>query len=150
MSSHSTTSDSTISSNSVMSVNSIRPIYKLVELDLKEYKENELEFFIKSQLLSFEITNEKNNNPQRYYYKYNFNTSLPLCKSAYVILCEISDYKLLALQTHLQENGLIERIHGNAGHAKRRNSKVFLNLELTFEVKHYLINMKILMIYHHL
>ena len=55
------------------------------------------------------------------------------------MLCEISDYKLLALQTHLQENGLIKRIYGNAGHAKRRNSKDFLNLELTSEVKHYLI-----------
>ena len=119
MSSHSTTSDSTISSNSVMFIDSIRPVYNLVELDLEEYEENELvlntihklklffdqsdnctychtskqkdiricfkkvgfkhfferhlqlkglekndlEFFIKSQLLSFEITNEKNNNP---------------------------------------------------------------------------------------
>ena len=51
------------------------------------------------------------------------------------MLCRISDYKLLALQTHL----LIERIYGNAGHAKRRNSKVFLNLKLISEVKHYLI-----------
>ena len=55
------------------------------------------------------------------------------------MLCGISDYKLLALQIHLQENGWIERIHENAGYAKKRNSKVFLNLELTFEVKHYLI-----------
>src|SRR6266511_1955844 len=165
-----------------MSVDSIRPVYNLVELDLEEYEENELvlntihelkpffdqsdnctcyytlkqkdiricfekvgfknfferhlqlkglekndlEFFIKSQLLSFEITNEKNNNSQRHHYKYNFNTSLPLYKSAYIMLCRISDYKLLALQTHL----LIERIYGNAGHAKRRNSKVFLNLKL--------------------
>ena len=108
-------------------------------LQLKRLEKNDLEFFIKSQLLSFEITNEKNNNSQRHHYKYNFNTSLPLCKSAYVILCEISDYKLLALQTYLQENGLIERIHENAGYAKRRNSKVFLNLELTSEIKHYLI-----------
>src|SRR6266542_6284561 len=118
MSSHSTTSDYTIYSNSVMSVDSIRPVYNLVELDLEEYEENELvlntihelkpffdqsdnctcyytlkqkdiricfekvgfkhfferhlqlkglekndlKFFIKSQLLSFEITNKKNNN----------------------------------------------------------------------------------------
>jgi hypothetical protein len=54
------------------------------------------------------------------------------------MLCEISDYKLLALQIHLQENGLIERIYENAEYAKRRNSKVFFNLELTSEVKHYL------------
>ncbi len=42
MSSHSTTSDFTISSNSIMSVDSIRPVYNLVELDLEEYEENEL------------------------------------------------------------------------------------------------------------
>ena len=36
------TSDSTISSNSIISVDSIRPVYNLVELDLKEYEENEL------------------------------------------------------------------------------------------------------------
>ena len=42
MSSHSTTSNYTISSNSVMSVDSIRPVYNLVELDLEEYEENEL------------------------------------------------------------------------------------------------------------
>jgi len=36
------TSDSTISSNSIISVDSIRPVYNLVELDLEEYEENEL------------------------------------------------------------------------------------------------------------
>ena len=36
------TSDSTISSNSVISVDSIRPVYNLIELDLKEYEKNEL------------------------------------------------------------------------------------------------------------
>jgi hypothetical protein len=43
--------------------------------------------------MSFEITNEKNNNDlQRHHYKYNFNSSLPLCKPTYLKLCEISEF----------------------------------------------------------
>lgn len=91
--------------------------------------------------MSFEFTNEKNNNndSQRHYYKYNFNSSLPLCKPTYLKLCGISDFVFLSIQTHLQTDGLKERIHRNTGHAKRRDSKVYLDLELTSQVKEYLI-----------
>ncbi len=37
-----TSSNSTISSGTAMSTESIRPIYDLVELDLEEYEENDL------------------------------------------------------------------------------------------------------------
>jgi hypothetical protein len=108
--------------------------------ELKALEKTELDLFLKSQLMSFEITNEKNNikESQRHFYKYNFNTSLPLCKPTYMQLCGISEHILSAIQSHLQVYGLIKRVHGNIGHAKRRNSKVFLDLELTSQIKHYL------------
>jgi hypothetical protein len=108
--------------------------------ELKGLEKVELELFIKSQLMSFEITNEKNNNDsQRHHYKYNFNSSLPLCKPTYLKLCGVSEFVFLSIQTHFQTDGLKERIHGNTGHAKRRDSKVYLDLELTSQVKEYLI-----------
>ncbi|CAB5393006.1 unnamed protein product [Rhizophagus irregularis] len=54
-------------------------------------------------------------------------------------LCNLNDYKLLTLQTHLQENGLIERTHGNTGRVSRRNSKVFVDFNITSSVKEYLV-----------
>ncbi|CAG8810613.1 25378_t:CDS:2, partial [Racocetra persica] len=55
--------------------------------ELKALEEHELELFIKSQLMSFEMT--------------------------YLKLCGINDYLLSTLQNHLQINGLTERVHGN-------------------------------------
>jgi len=191
-----TSSNSTISSSTAMSTESIRPIYDLVELDLEEYEENDLvldtihelmiffkqssnctcrrtsrqrdlrtcfekvefkrffechfelkalektqlEFFIKSQLMSFEITQEKNNGKeqQRHNYRYSFNSTFPLCQPAYLKLCGISENKFSTIKAHYQLNGLTERIHGNTGHARRRNSKVFVDLEISSQVKQYL------------
>src|SRR5277367_1342931 len=76
----------------------------------KALEKSEFELCIKSQLMSFEISNEKNKKNKkdktRHSYRYSFNISLPLCKTAYLKLCNLSEYKLLTLQTHLQENGL--------------------------------------------
>src|SRR5688572_27007512 len=104
-------------------------------LELKALEKTEFELCIKTQLMSFEISNEQK---IRHTYRYSFNISLPLCKSAYLKLCNLNDYKLIALQTHLQENGLTERIHGNTGRASRRNSRVFVDFNITSSLKEYL------------
>ncbi|CAB4487542.1 unnamed protein product [Rhizophagus irregularis] len=113
-------------------------------LELKALEKHEFELHIKSQLMVFEISNEKDEKNEkdkksRHSYRYSFNISLPLCKPAYMKLCNLNDYKLLTLQTHLQENGLIERTHGNTGCVSRRNSKVFVDFNITSSVKEYLV-----------
>ncbi|CAG8510218.1 13757_t:CDS:2 [Dentiscutata heterogama] len=76
--------------------------------ELKALEEHELELFIKLQLLSFEITDEKSDNKtfKKYTYKFNYNNSLPLCKLAYLKLCGINSYLLYTLQSYLQLNRL--------------------------------------------
>ncbi|GBC06273.1 hypothetical protein RclHR1_06720009 [Rhizophagus clarus] len=86
--------------------------------------------------MSFEISNKKDKSHHNY--RYSFNISLPLYKTAYLKLCNLNDYKLLTLQNHYQENRLTERIHENTGHASRRNSKVFVNFNITSSIKQYL------------
>ncbi|CAG8703157.1 23275_t:CDS:2, partial [Racocetra persica] len=146
-------------------INTLKPVYNLIELGLDDYNENELvldtindlklffensnnlgfkrfferhfelkaleaqehELFIKSQLLSFEITNEKSDNKmsEKHTYKFNYNNSLPLCKPAYLKLCGMNSYLLFTLQTHLQLNGLTECIHRNTGHASKTELSFF-------------------------
>jgi len=110
-------------------------------LEIRSLGKMELEIFLKAQLMSFEITNEKANNESksRITYKYNFNTSLPLCKTVYLKLNGITEYFLSAIQKHLQENGLAERIHGNTGHSPKLSSRVFIDFNLSFTVKQFLI-----------
>ncbi|PKK60005.1 hypothetical protein RhiirC2_719416 [Rhizophagus irregularis] len=107
-------------------------------IEIKVLEKSEFELFIKTQLISFKIVNEKNEKKIRHSYRYSFNISLPLCKTAYLKLCNINDYKLTTLQSHLQENGLTQRIHGNTGRVSRRNSRVFVDFNITSSVKEYL------------
>ncbi|GET04171.1 hypothetical protein GLOIN_2v1842132 [Rhizophagus clarus] len=105
-------------------------------MEIKALEKSQFELFIKTQLMSFEISNKKDKT--RHNYRYSFNISLPLCKTAYLKLCNLNDYKLSTLQNHYQENGLTERIHGNTGHASRRNSRVFVDFNITSSIKQYL------------
>ncbi|KAF0493364.1 chaperonin: PROVISIONAL [Gigaspora margarita] len=82
--------------------------------ELKALEEHEL--FIKSQLIS-----------------------LSLCKPAYLKLCGVNDYLLSTLQNHLQSNGLTEHVHGNTGHASKTESRVFLDFNITFTIKQFLV-----------
>ncbi|PKK61413.1 hypothetical protein RhiirC2_791838 [Rhizophagus irregularis] len=112
-------------------------------MEIKALGKPKFELFIKIQLMSFEISNEKiekneTEKKTRHSYKYSFNISLPLCKPAYLKLCNLSDYKLSALQTHLQENGLTERTHGNTGCVSRRNLRVFVDFNITSSIKEFL------------
>ena len=61
----------------------------------------QFELFLKGQLMSFEMTNEKTENSIRTVYKYNFNNSFPLCKPTYLKLIGKTDYYLLTIQKHL-------------------------------------------------
>ncbi|CAG8810217.1 5488_t:CDS:1, partial [Racocetra fulgida] len=70
---------------------------------------------------------------------YNYNSSLSLCKPAYLKLCGINDYLLSTLQNHLQSNGLTERVHGNTGRPSKTESRVFLDFNITFPIKQFLV-----------
>src|SRR3954470_16492970 len=77
-------------------------------IELKSLDKKELELVIKARLMVFEITNEQSDNAnlniQRY--RYCYNSSLPLCKPAFLKLCGINDYLLGTLQNHLHTEGL--------------------------------------------
>src|SRR6266511_603751 len=74
-------------------------------LQLYALEKNELELFVKAQLMSFETTSEKS---VIHRYRYNFNYNLPLCQPVYIKLCGITEYMLKTLQDDLQTNGLSE------------------------------------------
>ncbi|CAG8454451.1 14350_t:CDS:2 [Dentiscutata heterogama] len=145
---------------------SLKPVYNLIELGLEEYEDNklvlntvhdliqffkkysnffqirgleksELVLFLKAQLMAFEINN-KNVESQRQNYRYNYNASLLLCKPVFLKLCGINNHFLLAIQKHLQENGLTERTHRNTGCIFKLKSKVYLDSSITFSVKCFL------------
>ncbi|CAG8790516.1 26185_t:CDS:2, partial [Racocetra persica] len=109
--------------------------------ELKALEAQERELFIKSQLLSFEITNEKSDNKtsEKHTYKFNYNNSLPLCKPAYLKLCGMNSYLLFTLQTHLQLNRLTERVYRNTRRVAKTESRVFLDFNITFPIKQFLI-----------
>ncbi|KAF0496832.1 chaperonin: PROVISIONAL [Gigaspora margarita] len=110
-------------------------------LELKALEKHELDLFIKSQLMAFELTNEKSDNKTKikHTYKYNYNSSLYLCQPAYLKLCGINEYLLSTLQDHLQLNGLTECVHGNTGPASKTESRVFLDFNITFPIKQFLV-----------
>ncbi|CAG8793786.1 14138_t:CDS:2, partial [Dentiscutata erythropus] len=105
-------------------VNTLRPVYNLVELELDNYEENELvldtiydlKLFLKILIivLAIELQNKK---------------TLEL------------NQRLLTfyLQNHLQINGLTEHVHGNTGHASKTESRVFLDFNIISTVKQFLI-----------
>jgi len=72
-------------------------------LQLCALEPNELELFIKAQLMSFETTSITSE--FRHNYRYNFSHQLPLCKPVYIKLCGITEYMLKTLQGDLQANG---------------------------------------------
>ncbi|CAG8845929.1 28257_t:CDS:2, partial [Gigaspora margarita] len=105
---------------------------------VKALEKSELELFLKAQLIAFEITNDKLEAHQKHNYRYCYNYSFPLCKPAFLKLYGINEYFLSAMQEHLQNEGLTERIHGNTGRVPKVKSKVFLDSSVTFPVKHFL------------
>ncbi|CAG8759738.1 31485_t:CDS:2, partial [Racocetra persica] len=78
--------------------------------ELKALEKHELELFIKLQLISFEISDKKlKNKTQKHTYRYNYNSSLLLCKPT------------------------------NTGRASKTDSRVFLDLAITFPIKQFLV-----------
>ena len=108
-------------------------------IEIRSLEKSQFEIFLKAQLMSFEITNEKTENPSRVTYKYNFNNSLPLCKPTFLKLIGKTDYYLSTLQKYLQDNGLVERTHGNTGRAPILLSRAYINLDVSSSVKNFLI-----------
>ncbi|CAG8795005.1 1082_t:CDS:1, partial [Racocetra persica] len=105
---------------------------------VRALEKSELELFLKAQLMAFEISDDKVEVHQKHYYRYCYNYSLPLCKPAFLKLYMINEYFLSAMQEHLKNEGITERIHGNTGHVPKIKSKVFLDSSITFPVKHFL------------
>ncbi len=108
-------------------------------IEIRSLDKIQFELFLKGQLMFFEMTNEKTENSIRTVYKYNFSNSFPLCKPTYLKLIGKTDYYLLTIQKYLQENGLMERIHGNTGHAPILSSRAYINIDVSSLVKNYLI-----------
>src|SRR4051812_36703092 len=88
-----------------------------------------------------EISNEKagSSSPSVQRYRYCYNASLPLCKPAFLKICGINDYLLGTLQNHLYTEGLSECIHENIGRIPITDNRVFLNSEITFLLKQFLL-----------
>ncbi|CAB5396549.1 unnamed protein product [Rhizophagus irregularis] len=91
----------------------LRPFYNLVQLGLDEYEDNEL---IKRIRVSYQSSTY-----------------------AFLKLCGINDYLLGTLQNHLHTEGLSEHIHGNIGRIPMTDNRVFLNSEITFPLKQFLV-----------
>ncbi|MDW3631319.1 MAG: hypothetical protein QOK71_07770 [Nitrososphaeraceae archaeon] len=106
-------------------------------LQLYALEQNELELFVKAQLMSFETTSE---NSVIHSYRYNFSNHLPLCQPVYIKLCgRITQYMLKTLQDDLQINGLSERLHKNIGRVPKTESRVQVDLEVALMVKQFLL-----------
>ncbi|GES97024.1 hypothetical protein GLOIN_2v1842132 [Rhizophagus clarus] len=111
-------------------------------IEYKSLEKKELELVIKTQLMTLEITNEKSDNStttnlQRY--KYCYNTTLPLCRPVFLKMCGINDYLLRTLMDHLHAKGLSERIHGNMGRIPKTDNRAFVNSDITFPLKQFLV-----------
>jgi len=92
------------------------------QFQLKGLDNNELDLCIKSQLMVFQFSKSENNKPAGY--KYQYNSLIPICQPVFLNLCGIGKSRLLALQKHLNTDGLIERIHGNTNKVPQNKSHV--------------------------
>jgi hypothetical protein len=91
---------------------------------------------LKAQLLAMEIENQVNN--EKIKYKYCFNSTYPLCKTAFLKLYNISDRKFDNIIKHLHNEGICERIHGNTGRAPIHKTKVNIDENLKIIVRNFL------------
>ncbi|CAG8527462.1 1048_t:CDS:2, partial [Racocetra persica] len=98
-------------------------------LGLEEYEDNKLVLNTVHDLMQF--FNQSN-------CKYRSKSKSKDLRTCYEKLYSINEYTLSTLQDHLYSKGLVERIHGNTGRAAKRESKVFLDLSVTFPIKKYL------------
>jgi hypothetical protein len=107
-------------------------------IEMKALEKHERELVIKTQLRTFEINNESEN-PIMQKYRYCYNTSFIICQPTYLKICRIDRHMLNTLQNHLHLNGLNERVHGNIRRIPKFSSRVFLNSDIIFLVKQFLV-----------
>ncbi|CAB4494866.1 unnamed protein product [Rhizophagus irregularis] len=95
-------------------MSSATPVYNFIELGLEEYEKNEMVLDVVHDLMTF--------------FKDSTNCT-----------CRNSSNKKDLRTCFEKKNGLIERTHGNTGRVSRRNSKVFVDFNITSSVKEYLV-----------
>jgi hypothetical protein len=110
------------------------------QFQLKGLDKNELDLCIKTQLMVFQFSKSTNedNKAVRYDYKYQYNSSIPICQPVFLKLCDISNFKLSALQDHLNVDGLMEHIHGNTNKVPQVKSRATVDIEIAQLFKNFL------------
>ncbi|MDW3631333.1 MAG: hypothetical protein QOK71_07840, partial [Nitrososphaeraceae archaeon] len=104
---------------------------------LRGLDDNERDLCVKSQLMIFQFSKSENNKLDSY--KYQYNSSIPICRPVFLKLCDIGKFRLLALQKHLNTDGLIERIHGNTNRVPQNKSRVTVDFGIAQLFKDFLL-----------
>ncbi|CAG8524622.1 14368_t:CDS:2 [Dentiscutata heterogama] len=132
------------------------PVYNLIELELDDYEENDL---VLDTIYNLSLFFENSTNctchqtPRQkdlricfekvgfkcFFERYFELKALEEHELELFIKLQINDYLLSTLQNHLQSNGLTEHVYGNTGHASKTESRVFLEFNITFSIKQFLI-----------
>ncbi|CAJ0916185.1 11603_t:CDS:2 [Entrophospora sp. SA101] len=76
--------------------------------------------------------------PQRINFRYCFNSTYSLCKTAFLKLYNISNHKFNNILDHLYNEGISKQIHGNTGRAPIFKTKVNIDENLKSIVNNFL------------
>lgn len=71
---------------------------------------------------------------------YRWNNKIPLCQLTYLNMLGVSRDYLESVRNHLLNKGLGTRIHGNTGRMPRWNTKMFIDENVEWEVKVFLLS----------
>ena len=109
-------------------------------IQIINFDNDELDLFLKAQLLIMEIENKnyKEKIPQRINFRYCFNSTYSLCKTAFLKLYNISNHKFNNILDHLYNEGISKQIHGNTGRAPIFKTKVNIDENLKSIVNNFL------------
>ena len=104
-------------------------------LEMKGLENEKKDLCIKVQLMVFEFKKDESKSITKY--KYQYNSSIYICQKVFLKLCNIGENKLSDLQTHLQNNGLYDRLHGNLKNVPRLNSRAAVTLDTAIFVEQF-------------
>jgi len=104
-------------------------------LEMKGLEKEKRDLCIKAQLMVFEF--KKDGSESMTKYKYQYNSSIYICQKVFLKLCNISKKTLSNLQSHLQNNGLSDRIHGNFKNVPKLSSRAIVTLDTAIFVEQF-------------